>query len=100
MVLTAAHIDQHRVVIHALTRQDIPIVESGRVSFQMPFSNHRRLVSNGFQILGDILVLWIDPVVESLDAFHVAVLAREDSRSTGSADRVGAKTVVEPHSPF
>src|SRR5439155_3635142 len=85
MLFLLAHFDQEWVMINALAREDVPIIEPGRVAEQMPFPDHPRLVSGGLQIFGQRGLAAVESV-EHGDASEVAVFAGENSGTTGRAD--------------
>ena len=63
------------IVINALAGQNIPVIESRGIAGQVPFADHGRLVTGFLQLLGNVIALGIDTVVERIDAVFMAVLA-------------------------
>ena len=92
----AGGLDEVRVVIDALARQDRPAVEAGRVAAQVPLADHARMVARRLQVLGDGRLRAVE-AVEHRHAVLVAVLAGQDAGPAGRADRVDAEAGVETH---
>lgn len=61
----------------------------------MPFADHGGLVAGGLEELGDGFTLWVQGVVEGVDAVLVTVLTGEDGGAGGGADGVGHEAVGE-----
>ena len=79
-----AHLFHSRIVIRSLSGQDVPVVEAGRVGFEVPFAEHSGFVTYILQQLGEGLLAAVElkPIV--YDAVDVAVFARQDYRPTGA----------------
>ena len=95
-----SHFDENRIVVKSLSGQDVPVVETGGVAFEMPLSDHGGLVTCLLEEFGEGLLraVEVDPVVD--DAVDMAVFSSEDDGPAGSADRVGAEAVVKSHAPL
>ena len=88
------------MVIDPLPRQDLPVVEPGRVADQVPLAEDRRLVPGRVQQLGKRGLRAVEPAVRVVvEAVLVRVLAGQDGRSAGPADRVRHDAPIEAH-PF
>ena len=92
----ARGLEEGRVVIDALARQDRPAVEAGRVAAQVPLADHARMVAGRLQVLGDGRLRAVE-AVEHRHAVLVAVLAGQDAGPAGRADRVDAEAGVQSH---
>ncbi len=90
-----AHGDEIRIVIVPLVGQDAPMIEARGIALEMPFAEQRRLVAGFLQELGKRRL----PAVEDRgvvdDAVAMAVLAGQQNRPAGPADRVRAEAVDE-----
>ena len=83
------------LVITSLPRVDHPLIESGRVGAQVPFSEYGSPVADFLQELGECHLLGVEPVSVSLEAILVAVLPRKNASPAWSADRIGAEVSFE-----
>src|ERR1017187_6857931 len=71
--------DHHWVVVNALARQNFPMVKSGRITFQMPFTNHGGLVAGLLEQFGISDLRAVETAVGVVvKAVDVAVGAGED----------------------
>ena len=92
--------DHRRVVVHALPRQDVPVIEAGRIADQMPFADQGRRVAGLLQQLGKRLLRAVETAVAVVvEAVDVRVLAGQDRRPARPADRVRHEAAIKPH-PF
>ena len=82
-------------VITSLPWVDHPLIESGRVCAQVPFSEYCSPVADLLQEFGEGHLLGVEPVSVSLEAILVAVLPRKNASSARPADRIGAKVSFE-----
>src|SRR5690606_11221916 len=96
--LTLPILDHNGIVIKPLSHKNIPIIKPGWVAFQMPLTNHCRLVARLLQYLrvGKLAAIkWCAAV--SGYAIQVAVLAGQDSRAAGGTQGIGGKAVFQYH---
>ena len=98
-----SHIDELRIVIEPLARQDVPVIEAGRVADasvpQMPLADDSRLVARVLEQLGECRLPPVEWLAEVLDTVDMAVGAGENRGSAGRAYRIRAEAVVEAHAP-
>ncbi len=86
-------------VVLALAGQDIPIIEAGRVAYQVPFADHRRLITGRAQQLRKRHLAAVEFAVRIVvEAVLVAVLARQDAGPARPTKRIGNVTPIESHS--
>ncbi len=78
-------------VITTLARIDHPLIESGWVGSQVPFSENRSPIADLLQELGKSHLPGVETVAVSLEAVLVAVLARQDAGPAWPANGVGAE---------
>ena len=90
-----AIINESRIVVIALTYQDVPIIETGRIGGQVPLPDHRRLVTCLAQQLREGLLRAIKGVLVIDKAILVAMLSRQHAGPAGSTDGIGHKTIGE-----
>ena len=88
-----AIINESRIVVIALTYQDVPIIETGRIGGQVPLPDHRRLVTCLAQQLREGLLRAIKGVLVIDKAILVAMLSRQHAGPAGSTDGIGHKTI-------
>jgi len=50
---TAIFIEELRVVVRSLSRQDLPVLEACGLRVEMPLANHRGLIASFLQVLGE-----------------------------------------------
>ena len=89
--------DKRGSVVIALPRQDFPMIESGRLTHEVPFADDRRLVTGLLQQLGKRGLAAVEPALVVVEAVLVAVLAGENARPARSANRIGDIAAVKPH---
>jgi hypothetical protein len=91
-------IDEGGIVIGSLAREDIPIIESGRIGSQVPLPDHGRLISC---FLLDFRKCQLSPVEMIVgiipETIHMAVLSGKYSGPAGAAYGIGDHAAVEPH---
>ena len=75
-----------RIVIEALSRKNHPLVESLRLRFEVPLSEHGGLVSRLLQKLGKCLLRTIEIVPVVHKAVLVAVFTSNDHRPARTAN--------------
>lgn len=63
-------------------RQQTVVIERRRFFFQVPFSNHRRVIVGMFHFMRQVLVGWRDPPTEIQHAVGLRVLPRDDAGAT------------------
>src|SRR5690348_14861821 len=83
------------IVVDPLTGENIPIVESRGIGFQMPFADHRGLIAGLLHLFGNVVAIGIDGVVERINPVLVAVLASKNRSAARRADRIRAEAVGE-----
>ncbi len=72
-----AVVDHGRVVVDPLPRQDVPLVEAGRVGDQVPLANNGRLVTGRTEQLGERRLRTVEAAVGVVvEAIQVRVLTR------------------------
>ena len=92
------HLDEVRVVVGSLPRENTPEIETDRIGVQVPLSDHRDLVTGIAEELGEGLLPSVKVrrvVVEK--AVQVAVLAGQDVGAGRAADGIGAEGIFEKH---
>ena len=96
-----AFADHRRVVIDPLPRQDVPVIETGRIRHKVPLADDRRLITGLLEQLGKgdlgAVELAIAVVVEAVD---VRILAREHAGPARPADAIRHQAAVEAHPLF
>src|SRR5690606_41669496 len=88
-------INKIRIVIISLIIEDGPLVKTFRLPVEVPFAENGSLVSRLLKIfrkgrLGSIKCFAVHP-----ETVNMAVFPRQDYRSAGTANRVGAKIILE-----
>src|SRR5262249_7414646 len=96
--LALAQFDKVRVMIFSLPGKDVPIIETSWIAGQMPFPDHAGVIAGLLQHLRNCRLAAIK-TIEHSDAVDMAVLAGQNGRATGRANRVDGETIEEPH-PF
>ena len=97
--LALPHFDKIGIVIAPLAGKNIPIIETGRLAFQMPFTHQSGLIAGLLQQLREGLLRAVEHhrVVDL--PVTMAVLPGQQHRPAGSTDRIGAETTLEAHPP-
>ena len=92
----AAGAQEVGIVIIALARQNLPVVETGRIAHQVPLADERGLIARAPQRLGEGPLRTVErlPLV-GREAVDVAVLAGKDGGAAGSADGVATEALFE-----
>ena len=90
---------EDRVHVFPLVVEDIEVVETGRLSFQMPFTDQGRLVTARLHLLGDIIDRRLQSVLQRVDTVTMAIRPGHDSGTARCGDRVGTETVIQ-HTAF
>ena len=93
----ALGVDQHGVVVVALPGQHVPVIEALGIGAQVPLADHRGLVADRLQQLGEGLLVAVELVPVVHEPVLVAVLAGQDDRAARTTDRVGAEAAPEEH---
>ena len=96
-LLLSVHLDEDGVVVQALAREDLPIIEAAGGVDEVPFADDGRLVAGGLQILGDVGDGGVELVGEGLNAGQVGVEPGHDDAAAGGADGVGDEAVGKAH---
>ena len=96
VLLAAGRREEDRVVIHALTGQNVPEIEARRLAAEVPLADHAGVIAGGVQIRRQRRPLRVNRV-EYRHAVDVTVLAGENARAARRADGVDAETIFEPH---
>ena len=86
------HLDEVGIVVLALVDQDLPEIEARRFRLEMPFTNHRRLISGFLQQLGKGHLAAVELIPVVAKPVDVAVLARQKDGTAGRAQRVRARS--------
>ena len=73
--LLRPHLDELRIVIPPLSRQDAPVIETRRIAAQMPLPDHPRVIARGLEILRHCRLRAVE-AVENRHAVAVRILAR------------------------
>ena len=98
MLHPPAVVDHGGVVVHPLPRQDLPLVEAGRVGDQVPLAKDGRLVTGRTEQFGEGRLRTVEATVGIVvETIQVGVLTRQDRRATRPADRVRDDAPVETH---
>ena len=84
-------------MILTLSGQHVIIIESARLGVQVPLADHRRLVAAGPQQFRHILLVPVEIVGQRINAVVLAVFARHDAGPAWRTDRIGNKTILQPH---
>ena len=88
--------DEYRVVVISLSGEDVPVIESRGIAHQVPFPDHRRLVSARLQQLRQCLLAAVeDAVLVVRETVGMTVLAGQQAGPGGSAQGICDKTVCE-----
>ncbi len=99
ILFSLSHLDQVRVVIVSLPGKNIPVVEPGRVTFEMPLSDHDRLVAYLLEELGKCLLRSVELKRVVPHTVEMTVFSGQDDSPAGGADAVSAEAVLESY-PF
>ena len=86
-----------RVVVLALSDEDVPVVEAGGGGGQVPLADDGGLVAGLAQELGEGLLAAVEGAGVVGESVLVAVLAGEQAGPAGTADGVGHETLREDH---
>jgi hypothetical protein len=86
--LASARDEELRIAVLALSGQDDPAVEPGRVAAEVPLADHPRVITAGLKTLGHIVARVIE-AMEHRHAFQVRIRSGEQRRATGRADGMG-----------
>lgn len=92
----------HRgLVVDALARKDLPLVEAGGGASEVPFSEEGGLVAGGLQEFGEGGLRAIEAsVCVIVEAVAMRVLTGEERCATRTADRIGYQAAIEAESLF
>jgi len=93
----AVHLDEGRVIIVALSRQDFPMVESLRIAYEVPLANHRCLIAVLLKEFRESQLVAVEGGRVVDEPVGVAVLSGEHAGTARSADGVGHETVGKAH---
>ena len=85
------HLDEIRIVITALAREDLPIIETSRVRIEMPLAEHDGLVAGALQMLRKSGLRTVEAVSVAEEPIEMTVLAGKDRGAGRAADRIGAE---------
>ena len=83
------------IVVVALSRKDLPVVEPGRVCPEMPLANESGLVSGLLEEFRKRNLRAVKAFAVASKAVDVAVLAGENTGPRGTADGIGAEGIDE-----
>ena len=90
--------DKIGIVVIALSGNDLPMVEPGGQTFEMPFADDSRFVSGLLQQLGESLLRIVkDAGRVVVKTVFVGMLARKHTGAAGTAQGIGDETVGETH---
>ena len=90
------HGNKARVIIIALLRQNIPIIESGWQTYQMPLSDNGCLIAGFLQQFGHCLLASVkDSVLIVCKTVLMAVLSGKHTGTARSGKRIGHKAIDE-----
>ena len=93
-----AVVDHGGVVVDPLPRQDVPLVEAGRVGDQVPLAENGRLVTGRAEQLGEGRLRTVEAAVGVVvKTIQVGVLTGQDRCAAGTADRVRHDAPVKTH---
>ena len=89
---------EERIVVFALTDEDVPVVETSGFADQMPLANECGLIACLLKQFGHGLLGTVeDTVLVVGETIDVAVLTCEHAGTTGPRKTVGHETVAEEH---
>ena len=86
-----------RIVVGALSHQDVVVVEALGRGVEVPFADDRGLVAGLLQQLGKRLLVAVEGVAVAEEPVEVAVLAGLDHGAARAADGIGDVAAVEAH---
>ncbi len=87
-----------RIVVVALPRDNLPVVESGRKCVQVPFPDQGCLITCTLQIFRERRLRSVEHIrFIRPESIGVAVLARQHACTRGAAERISHKRICEPH---
>ena len=93
-------VDHRGIVVNSLPRQDLPVIETGGVTDQMPFTDQGGGIPGPLQQFGESLLATIKTAVGIVvETVSVGIHPGQDGGPTGTADRVGDEAAIKPH-PF
>src|SRR5208283_784020 len=93
----AFRINEGWIKVNALSRQNLPLIKSGRAAAQMPFANHAGVITGGLQILRHRRLRAIE-AVKGRHAVEVTVFAGENGGAARRADGIDTIDMIETHS--
>src|SRR5690606_30805160 len=88
-------INKIRIVIISLIIEDGPLVKTFRLPVKVPFAENGSFVSRLLKKLGKGRLGSIKCFTVHSESINMAVFPRQYDRSTGTANRVGAKIILE-----
>src|SRR5689334_3595276 len=95
---TSVLIEKIRTIVLPLPWQDIPIVEPGRVTYEVPLADNRCLISVGAQQFRERHLAAVESAVRVVvKTVLVAIFAGEYARPTRPTQRIRHITAIEPH---
>ncbi len=77
--------EELRVVVAVLPRQDLPVIEAGRLADEVPLADHRRGVARRLQRLGHRPLAAVKGARVVDEAVGLAVQPRENGRAARTA---------------
>jgi len=94
----AVHLDEVRVVVVSLAREDFPVVEAGGVGDQVPFPDDRSFIAGLPEELREGLLCAVETAVGVIHiTVQMGVLAGQDRGAGGAADGISAVGAAEQH---
>jgi hypothetical protein len=88
------------VIVRPLTWQDVPMIETGRITLEMPLSNHGCLIASRLQHFGKCGLRTIELITITAKTIYVRVLASQDRSPTWTTNGIWDHTATEQHSFF
>ena len=85
------------IVVLPLPRQHAIEIEGGGLHLEVPFADHGSVVPCPLHFLGEVLALRLDAPAEIVRPTSVGILPGYYGGSTGGADGIRAKGVLEEH---
>jgi hypothetical protein len=84
--LVPIHLEHDRLMVPALAFDDVPVIESGGLGFQVPLADQSGLITGMLGTFGDMVGLRIQRVAQGFDPVQITVLAGEEGVPAGHAD--------------
>ena len=94
----AVHSNERGIIVLTLSGDNLEMVEPGRCTYQMPFTNQTSAVTSLLKELGHRLLGAVEyPMLVIGKAVLVAMFAGNHTGTTGTGERVGHKAVYKTY---